>query len=307
MKHFINDNDFTQDEILEIFKKTSFLKEKKKKNIPTPILAGKILAMIFQKPSTRTRVSFEAGIYQLGGIGFYLGANDLQLGRGETIADTARVLSRYVDGIMARVYDHKDIKALAENSTVSVINGLSDLFHPCQALTDYFTIQEKRGSLKQLTLAYIGDGNNVCHSLLISGALLGVNVFVATPKGYEPSTDILNEGNLIAKKTGTKIFITNNPEEAAKNADVLYTDVWTSMGQEKEKQERLKAFSGYEINNKLLSLAKKDALVMHCLPAHREEEISSEVIDGPNSIVFDQAENRLHVQKGIMTHLMSMY
>jgi ornithine carbamoyltransferase len=304
MKHFINDNDFTQNEILEIFKKTSLLKEKKKKNIQALILSGKILAMIFQKPSTRTRISFEAGIYQLGGIGFNLSASDLQLGRGETIADTARVLSRYVDGIMARVYNHKDIIELAENSTVPVINGLSDLFHPCQALTDYFTIQEKLGTLKQLTLAYIGDGNNVCHSLLISGAILGVNVFVATPKGYEIQKDILNEGNLIAKKTNSKIFITNNPEEAAKNADVLYTDVWTSMGQEKEKQDRLKAFSGYQINNKLLTLAKKDVLVMHCLPAHREEEISSEVIDGPNSIVFDQAENRLHVQKGIMAYLM---
>lgn len=267
-------------------------------------LKGKTLGMIFQKSSTRTRVSFEVGIYQLGGIGLFLSANELQLGRGETIADTAKVLSRYLDGIMARTYSHQDIIELAKNATIPVINGLSDLLHPCQALADYCTIIEKKGQFQGLKLAYIGDGNNVCHSLLIGASKLGLNMTITTPINYEPSMDIFSLAKENCKESGASIYISNDPHEAAANADIIYTDVWTSMGQEKEKEIRLKAFQGFQINSKIISRAKKDVIFMHCLPAHRGEEVSDEVMDGKHSVVFDQAENRLHAQKAILLKLM---
>jgi ornithine carbamoyltransferase len=267
-------------------------------------LKGKTLGMIFQKSSTRTRVSFEVGMYQLGGIALFLSANELQLGRGETIADTAKVLSRYLDAIMARTYSHQDIVELAKNATIPVINGLSDLLHPCQALADYLTIMEKKGQFQGIKLAYIGDGNNVCHSLLIGASKFGINISIATPINYEPSKDIVNMAKENSKQSGASIYLSNDAYEAAANADVIYTDVWVSMGQEKEKESRLKAFQGFQINSKLLSYAKKDVIFMHCLPAHRGEEVSDEVIDGEHSVVFDQAENRLHAQKAILLKLL---
>ncbi len=267
-------------------------------------LKGKTLGMIFQKSSTRTRVSFEVGIYQLGGTGLFLSANELQLGRGETIADTAKVLSRYLDAIMARTYSHQDIIDLAKNATIPVINGLSDLLHPCQALADYLTIMEKKGQFQGLKLAYIGDGNNVCHSLLIGASKFGINISIATPVNYEPLNDIVLLAKKNSEESGASIYISNDPIETIINADVIYTDVWTSMGQEKEKEIRLKAFKNYQINSKLFSYAKKDAIFMHCLPAHRGEEVTDEIMDSKNSVVFDQAENRLHAQKAILLKLM---
>lgn len=267
-------------------------------------LKGKTLGMIFQKSSTRTRVSFEVAMYQLGGLGLFLSANELQLGRGETIEDTAKVLSRYLDGIMARTYSHDDVVALAENATIPVINGLSDYKHPCQAMADYLTIMEKKGQLQGIKLAYIGDGNNVCHSLLIGASKLGVNMSVATPKKYEPCEKIVKMAKKNAQESGASIYVSNDPKEAAAKADVIYTDTWTSMGQEKEKAKRLKAFKNYQINKVLFSLAKRDAIFMHCLPAHRGEEVTSEIMDGKQSVIFDEAENRLHIQKAILLKLL---
>jgi len=242
---------------------------------------------------------------QLGGHALYLSTSDLQLGRGETVADTAKVLSRYVDGIMARVFGHQDIINLAKNSTVPVINGLSDKFHPCQALTDLFTVWEHKRALQGLTIAFVGDGdNNVTNSLLLLCAELGVNFKVGCPEKYKTKQEILDLAQKDISQTGAKIEILNDPKEAVRNADVIYTDVWVSMGKEKEAEERIKTFQAYQLNKELLSSAKKDALVMHCLPAHRGQEITDEVIDGPQSIVFDQAENRLHVQKAIMSLVM---
>lgn len=269
------------------------------------VLKGKTLAMIFEKSSTRTRISFETGIYQLGGIGMYFSSKDLQMGRGETIHDTAKVLSRFVDGIMARTFSYQTILDLAKYSSVPVINGLTDFDHPCQALADLFTIYEKRGDLKGLTLAYIGDGNNVLHSLIQGCAKVGMNINYASPGGYNPLPSVVKEAHETAKLTGAEIHANADPIEAVKNADVVYTDVWVSMGQEEEKTKRLKDLKAYQLNSDLLSKCKKDVLVMHCLPAHRGEEITDEVIDGPNSIVFDQAENRMHTQKAIMKLLMS--
>ncbi|MBI5210244.1 MAG: ornithine carbamoyltransferase [Elusimicrobia bacterium] len=268
-------------------------------------LEGKNLAMIFQKPSTRTRVSFEMGMRQLGGHGMYLSGNDMQLGRGETIADTARVLSRYVDGIMARVFAHSDIETLAKHATVPVINGLSDFSHPCQALADYLTLLEHKGKLKGLTLAYVGDGNNVTHSLLFGGAKLGVNVVCVVPKGYEPDAGAVAMAKDDAKARGASVSVTHDLAGVA-GADVVYTDVWASMGQEKEHAERVKIFMPYQINARLMAMTgKPDSLFMHCLPAHRGEEVTDEVADSPNSIVFDQAENRLHAQKAVLVQLMA--
>jgi ornithine carbamoyltransferase len=267
-------------------------------------LAGKTLAMIFQKSSTRTRVSFEVGIYQLGGLGLFLSGNDLQLGRGETVADTARVLSRYVNGIMARVYAHNDIVELAKCASVPVINGLSDLLHPCQALADYFTILEKKKDLAGRKIAYVGDGNNMCHSLLYGANKVGMNIAVATPPGYEPKSIIVKSANREAQQVGVTIEVTQDPAEAVRGADVVYTDVWASMGQEAEAEQRREAFAGYQVDDALMGQAKPDAVFMHCLPAHRDEEVSASVLDGPQSIVFDQAENRLHVQKAILYLLM---
>ncbi len=265
---------------------------------------GKTLAMVFQKPSLRTRVSFQTGIFQLGGHGLYLGPKDIQLHRGETVADTAKVLSRYVDGIMARVFAHSDIEALAENSSVPVINGLSDLLHPCQVLADLMTIEEKLGGLAGLKLAYVGDGNNMAHSLLYGGAQFGMTVAVAHPRGYAPDPDVLTVARDIAATTGGAIQVTQSPSEGVADADVVYTDVWASMGQETQREERLARFEGFQVNADLMASARPDAIFMHCLPAHRGEEVSAEVMDGSASVVFDEAENRLHAQKAILVRRM---
>jgi ornithine carbamoyltransferase len=271
----------------------------------TEVLKGKTLAMIFEKSSTRTRVSFETGMYQLGGLGMFFSSRDLHLGRGETIHDTAKVLSRYVDGIMARTFSYQSILDLAKYASVPVINGLTDYDHPCQVLADLFTIYEKKGSLKGLTLTYLGDGNNVLHSLIQGCVKVGMNITYASPGGYKPLDSVVEEAKLTAKETSSVITAAEDPIEAVINADVIYTDVWVSMGQEEEKEKRLKDLKRYQLNSELLSKAKKDVLVMHCLPAHRGEEITDEVMDGPNSIVFDEAENRLHTQKAIMKLLMA--
>ncbi|MFH1453654.1 MAG: ornithine carbamoyltransferase [Armatimonadota bacterium] len=299
-----SNRDFSKEEMEYLFDLAAQLKEKQKNGIEHHLLKGKTLGMIFEKSSTRTRVSFEAGMYQLGGYALYLSSSDLQLGRGETIADTAKVLSRYVDGIMARTYSHKTIEDLAKYGTVPVINGLSDLEHPCQVLCDYFTVLEKKGRLEGITLTYIGDGNNMANSLLLAGADLGVNVNIIHPGGYSPDKSIVEIAREKAKISGSVINIGSDIDEYIKNSDIIYTDVWISMGQEKETQERHEKFKAYQVNGALLAKASKDVLVMHCLPAHRGEEITDEVMDGPHSIVFDQAENRLHIQKAIMATLM---
>ncbi len=267
-------------------------------------LRGKSLAMIFEKSSTRTRVSFEVGMTQLGGHALFLSPNDLQIGRGETIADTARVLSRYVDGIMYRAFKSENVRELARNATVPVINGLDDKEHPCQIITDLLTIQEHKGGLKGLKLAYVGDGNNVCNSLLIGCAEAGMRMTAGVPKGYEPDGLLLGAARRIAGQTESQIEVVHDPFEAVKGADVVYTDVWVSMGMEKERDERERVFLPFQVNDKLVSAARKDAVVMHCLPAHRGLEITDEVVDGPQSIVFDEAENRLHAQKAILVRLL---
>lgn len=303
-KDLLSIYDLSLEEIKLIFRIAEQLKSDQKIGKPHPYLKGKTLGMIFQKSSTRTRVSFEVGMAQLGGNALYLSGNDLQLGRGETIADTARVLSRYLDGIMIRTFSHQDVEELAFYSTIPVINGLTDLLHPCQILADLFTIKEKKGKLAGLKLAFIGDGNNVAHSLLYGCSKLGLDLAIASPQGYQPDREIVERANVLAEKTGSQITITPDPLEAATGADVLYTDVWASMGQEKEQEERLKAFAGYQVNSQLLRAANKDPIFLHCLPAHRGEEVTAEIIDGPYSAVFDEAENRLHVQKAIMALLM---
>lgn len=268
-------------------------------------LEGRSLAMIFQKPSTRTRVSFEVGMFELGGAALYLGPDDIQLHRGETMADTAKVLSRYCDGILARVFAHSDILELTKYSSVPVINGLSDLLHPCQSLTDFFTLLERKGDFKGLKLAYVGDGNNVCHSLMLGAAALGVRMSVATPEGYAPSPLIVSSANREAQRNRTEPpVLLHDPMRAVAGADCVYTDVWTSMGQEEEAQARTAAFEGYTVTAEMMAAAASDALFMHCLPAHRGEEVAADVIDGPQSVVFDQAENRLHVQKAILMLLL---
>ncbi|MHB9095447.1 MAG: ornithine carbamoyltransferase [Eubacteriales bacterium] len=290
----------TKAEIMEILKVAADLKSKQKQGIPHPVLAGKTLAMIFTKSSTRTRVSFEVAMYQLGGYPLFLSGQELQLGRGETIADTAKVLSRYVDGIMIRTFAHSDVEELAQHADIPVINGLTDLNHPCQVLADFQTIIEYKGSLEGLKLAYVGDGNNVCHSLLNGCAKVGMHISAATPKGYEPWPEILDLAKADARQSGTVIEVTTDPFTAVKDADIIYTDVWASMGQEAEHTERLKIFNPYQVNAQLAKAAKPDYLFLHCLPAHRGEEVAAEVIDGPNSVVFDEAENRLHVQKAVL-------
>ncbi len=301
-KDFISIQDLGTQEISTIFTLTDELKSNDAKF--KMALERKTLALIFQKPSNRTRVSFEVGMTQLGGHTIYLGPDDIKLGVREATKDVAGVLSRYVDGIVARTFLHKDILELAKNSTVPVINGLSDLMHPCQAMADIYTIKEKLKRLKGVKFAFVGDGNNVLHSLLHCVSKVGIDLTVATPKGYEPSKAIVKEAETEAKKSGGKITFSHNPAEAVKGSDVIYTDVWTSMGQEKEYNARLKAFKSFQVNRKLVALAKKDCLVMHCLPAHRGEEITDEVLDGPNSIILDQAENRMHVQKAILLILL---
>ncbi len=267
-------------------------------------LSGKILAMIFEKSSTRTRVSFEAGMTQLGGAAQFLSSRDIQLGRGEPVSDTARVLSRYVDGIMARTFAHRTVTDLAQHATVPVINGLTDLLHPCQALTDYFTMSEKFGDLKGLKLAYVGDGNNMAHSLMYGGPKCGVNVAVATPAGYEPDAGVAANAKADAAAAGTTMLVTHDREEAVRGAHVVYTDVWASMGQEAEQTKRVKDFAGWTVSNALMAHADPKAVFMHCLPAHRGEEVAAEVCDGPRSVIYDEAENRLHVQKAILLTLM---
>jgi ornithine carbamoyltransferase len=267
-------------------------------------LAGKSLAMIFEKASTRTRVSFEAGMFQLGGIGMFLSARDLQLGRGEPIADTARVLSRYADGIMARTYAQATVEGLAENASVPVINGLSDLLHPCQALADFLTIRERFGATRGFPLCYVGDGNNVAHSLLLTGAKLGARVAVVTPPGFEPAERIVDLARRTAQETGAAILVTHSLEEGLLGAKAVYTDVWASMGQESEMAERARVFEPYRVTSRVFSMAEKDAIFLHCLPAHRGEEVEASVIDSPASAIFDEAENRLHAQKALLVELL---
>jgi ornithine carbamoyltransferase len=302
-RHFLSLKDWSRDEIELLFEQAAAIKASP--DSYADALAGQSLAMIFQKPSTRTRVSFEVGMFQLGGRALFLGSEDIQLGRGESIADTARVLSRYVQGIMARVFAHQDVTDLARHGSVPVINGLSDLLHPCQALADYFTLRERRGGLSGLKLAYVGDGNNVAHELMFGAVKLGLQFSAACPKGYEPNPLIFKSAVREAQKLGSPIpEVSGDPYEVVAGADVIYTDVWTSMGQEAEAQARLEAFQGFEVTPAMMAAAGGDVMFMHCLPAHRGEEVSADVIDGPQSVVFDEAENRLHVQKAILVTLM---
>ncbi len=281
------------------------IKNRTKAGEPYEPLRGKSLAMIFEKSSTRTRVSFEVGMTQLGGHALFLSPNDLQIGRGETIADTARVLSRYVDGIMYRAYKSENARELARHATVPVINGLDDKEHPCQIIADLLTAQEHKGDLKGKKLAYVGDGNNVCNSLLVGCAILGMHMSAGVPEGYEPDAHLLAEARRIADGTSGQIEVVQDPFAAVRHADILYTDVWVSMGMEKEREERERIFLPYQVNEKLVGAARPDVSVMHCLPAHRGLEITDEVVDGPHSIVFDEAENRLHAQKAILVRLLS--
>ena len=296
--------DLEPQEILTLLEKSVALKEKMHQKDMYEPLKGKILGMIFDKSSTRTRVSFEVGMIQLSGSALYLNGNDLQLGRGESIADTAQVLSQYVDGIMIRTFSHESIEELANHASVPVINGLTDLYHPCQALADLLTIYEKKGKLAGLKLAYIGDGNNVAHSLMIGCTKIGMDVSIAAPKGYLPDEKITSQCAGFAKISGSKMVITQSPFEAVNDADIIYTDVWTSMGQENENEQRLKDFQGFQVNEDLTSLAKDNYLFMHCLPAHRGEEVTTGVIDGTHSVVFEQAGNRLHAQKALLLELL---
>jgi ornithine carbamoyltransferase len=302
--HLVSIHDLTLDDFSEIIHLTRAVKAHRERY--RSALAGKTLAMVFQKPSTRTRVSFQVGIHELGGMGMSLGQNELQLGRGETVADTARVLARYVDGIMARVFSHGDILTLAKHSTVPVINGLSDLLHPCQAICDFFTVLERFGKdVKGLRVAYLGDGNNVAHSLAYGAAKLGVELVIATPGGkYAPNEKVIAEARGDAGATGARIELSTDPEKAVRGAKVVYTDVWTSMGQEEETKQRRKDLAPFQVNAALFEKADRDAIFMHCLPAHRGEEVTDEVADHERSVIFDQAENRLHSQKAVMILLM---
>ena len=302
-KHLLSLQDYSADEIYQVIALGMQLKDEQKNNVPHHILKGKTLAMIFTKSSTRTRVSFEVGIYQLGGIGLFLSSSDIQLGRRETISDTAKVLSRYVDGIMIRTYKQSDVDDLAKYGSVPVINALTDLLHPCQALADLMTIYEKKGKLTGLKMAFLGDGNNMSHSLMIACSKMGMDFSIGCSPGYEPNKEIFAMAKQNALSSGSVIEVTYDPKEAIKDADVVYTDVWSSMGQEEEFEIRQKALFPYQVNCELFSYAKPDAIFEHCLPAHRGEEVTTEIIDGPNSVVFDEAENRLHVQKAVIALL----
>ena len=294
----------TREEIEQILEISKLLKFQLLRGEEHPLLKGKTLAMIFEKPSTRTRVSFEVGMWQLGGYALYLNASDLQLGRGETVADTAQVLSRYVNGIMARVFAHQTILDLVKYSKVPVINGLSDFTHPCQGLADLFTIYEKKGRLSGLKLAYVGDANNVAHSLLYGCSKVGMDITLGCPKGYEPNPGVVSEAREEGNRSGCKVKVTNDPKEAVKEADIVYTDVWASMGKEKEHEKRVKILKPYQVNANLVKEAKENYLFMHCLPAHRGEEVTNEVAGSKNSVIFDQAENRLHTQKALLALIM---
>ncbi|WP_025720412.1 ornithine carbamoyltransferase [Paenibacillus sp. 1-18] len=303
-RDFLELDDYSTEEIQYLIDLAIEIKRKHKNGEAYQPLKGKTLGLIFEKSSTRTRVSFEVGMYQLGGHALFLSKNDIQLGRGEPISDMAQVMSRYLDGIMIRTFGHDNVVELAHYASVPVINGLSDLAHPCQVLADYQTLYEQKGKLKGLKLAYIGDGNNMAHSLLIGGAKLGVHVSIASPAGYEPDPSVVAACREIAKQTGSEIVITQSPQEAVKGADAIYTDVWASMGFEEEQKERELAFADFQVNEELVQLAKPDYLFLHCLPAHRGEEVSAGVIDGPNSVIFDEAENRLHAQKALLVALL---
>jgi ornithine carbamoyltransferase len=303
-KDFLTLMDISTEDIHYLLTLAAQLKEKQLVGQSYTPLAGKTLAMIFEKPSTRTRVSFEVGMIQLGGSALYLNSNDLQLGRGETIADTARVLSQYVDAIMIRTFAHSKIEELAQYATIPVINGLTDDDHPCQALADLLTIYEVKKTFKGLKLAYVGDGNNVAHALMIAAAKVGMDCAIACPSGYEPKETYVNAAVQIGKQNGSTIAVTHDPIEAVADADVIYTDVWTSMGQEQESEQRLAVFQPFQVNDELVKHAKPDYMFLHCLPAHRGEEVAADVIDGPNSYVFQQAGNRLHVQKAILVSLL---
>ena len=304
LEHFISIHDITVDEFHHLLDLGTKLKAEQKAGIEHPILKGKVLGMIFTKSSTRTRVSFETGMYQLGGYPIFLSSNDIQLGRGESIYDTANVMSRFVDGIMIRTYAHQDVLDLAEFGSVPVINGLTDLLHPCQVMADMMTIYEHKGKLEGLKMAYIGDGNNMTHSLLYGCAKAGMDIAVATPKGYEPNAEIVETAKDDAKLTGSNITITYDPIEAMSGADVVCTDTWVSMGQEAEKAERIKIFKDYQINADLFAKSKDDSIFIHCLPAYRGYEVTEDVIDGPRSVIFDEAENRLHAQKAVLAAVM---
>jgi ornithine carbamoyltransferase len=293
--------DWSREELLATLDLADDLKERQARREEHHLLPGRTLAMIFQKPSTRTRVSFEVGMTQLGGHALYLAAGDLQLGRGETLRDTATVLSRYVDGIMIRTFKQDDVEELARHGSIPVVNGLTDSSHPCQALADVLTIRERLGRLEGVRVAYLGDGNNVCASLMVACAKLGAPFVAATPEGYEPWEEVI----AIAREAGGEVELTHDPREAAKGADVLYTDVWTSMGQEEERERRLRDLEGFGIDESLVQLAGEDAIVLHCLPAHYGEEITESVLYGPQSAVWDQAENRLHAQKALLALVIS--
>ena len=303
-RDFLTLKDFTRQEIEEMVNLGIDLKAKQKAGVPTPILEGKTLGMIFQKSSTRTRVSFEVGMYQLGGSALFLSTNDLQIGRGEPIKDTARVLSRYLDGIMIRTYSHADVEELAEYADIPVINGLTDDYHPTQIIADLITIQEHKGKLEGIKFAYVGDGNNMTHSLMIGCAKVGMDVTVACPDGYMPNPEIVALAQGYAAESGGSVTVMHDPKDAVKGVDVVYTDTWASMGQEAEKEIRKKAFVGYQVDDAMMALAKPDAIFMHCLPAYRGMEVTDEVMESAQSVVFDEAENRLHAHKAIMASVM---
>ena len=299
--HLLSITDLSYEDIISLLDSASDMKSKRTRWKASSSLKNKTLAMLFEKSSTRTRLSFEVAMTELGGHAIYLNYKDMQLGRGESLADTARVMSRYVHAIMGRVYKHETLTELAKYATVPIINGLSDLEHPCQILADLLTIREYKGKFKGLNFSWIGDGNNVCNSAILACAITGMKITIACPEGYEPNYNIV----LKAKELGAVVNVIHDPMKAAKNADILSTDVWVSMGDEEEYDQRLRDFKPYQINSKLLEQAKHDVMVLHCLPAHRGEEISADVVDGPNSAVFDQAENRLHVQKALLLKLLS--
>lgn len=300
MKHLLKILDLSKEEIIDILNLADRLKKENKNKIEHHILKGKTLGMIFQKSSTRTRVSFETGIYQLGGQALFLSSNDLQIGRGEPVQDTARVLSRYLDGIMIRTFEQKEVEDFAKYGSIPIINGLTDFSHPCQVLADLMTIHEFKGKFEGLKMCFIGCGNNMANSLIVGGLKVGMNVSIACPKDYNPNEKVID----FTKKYKDKFIITENVMEAAKDSDILFTDVWASMGEEKEAEKRRIIFKGYQINDEVMAIAKPDAMVQHCLPAHREEEISTKVFEEHANEIFEEAENRLHVQKAVMVKLM---
>jgi ornithine carbamoyltransferase len=302
--HLLAVRDLSRDAVLALFKETAELKAMRRRALSAQRLSGKTLGLFFEKPSTRTRVSFEAGMNQLGGQSIFLSVADIQMRRGETVADTARVLSRYLDGLVIRCHEHRTVEEWARNATIPVINGLTDLHHPCQVLSDLFTIREKKRRWKGIKIAYVGDGNNVANSLIEGAAIMGLAISVACPQGYEPDASIVEWARGRAERTGVVIEVVQDPYIAVKGADVLYTDVWTSMGRENEEAQRTDALRPYQLNGRLVAAADPDAIVMHCLPAHRGQEITADVLDGPQSVVLDQAENRLHVQKAILIKLL---